>query len=351
MGEIKKLGGKTSTGLDITTAFATFATKEELKESQQGILATHRITNVYGVIDSAINTTQDIQVVGTGFGIFSDNNIRVLLNNLITGESIEGKYTYTMTYVDTQHIILHFNITDVVTDGSYVLYLGDVNGSIYLNPANTGSEALIKIGGYTQLDFNTWNTNPVVPPVNFVTAKNNVYVGTTNQPMAIQLYPAAKSVDFIPSNKNFELTLNISDTYLRITGLQGGTFLSGIIGITTNSNLSVTSTDINVGYLLTKPIDYNNGDKAKRGYYSLAGGLTELISTKTSYSINTSVQMLIKGSLTQLFITIVDSGTIKSYTIPRPSGDLYIKAISTNLPYSHAVNDLNIGATINCKIW
>ena len=256
MGEIKKLGGKTSTGLDITTAFATFATKEELKESQQGILATHRITNVYGVIDSAINTTQDIQVVGTGFGIFSDNNIRVLLNNLITGESIEGKYTYTMTYVDTEHIILHLNITDVVTDGSYVLYLGDVNGSIYLNPANTGSEALIRVGGYTQLDFNTWSTNPAnalsLFPNNFSGGKNTMSVGTigngTNQN---QYKEIIQSIEYIPKNKNFDLLLNVADGgSLRPETLDKS--IPSIIGITTNSNISIIPTDIICGILYNK---------------------------------------------------------------------------------------------------
>ena len=351
MGEIKKLGGKTSTGLDITTAFATFATKEELKESQQGILATHRITNVYGVIDSAINTTQDIQVVGTGFGIFSDNNIRVLLNNLITGESIEGKYTYTMTYVDTEHIILHLNITDVVTDGSYVLYLGDVNGSIYLNPANTGSEALIRIGGYSQLDFNSWVTNPSVTPSNFVIESNNVYVGSTAQSMTMQLFPAAKSNIFIPQDKNFDIDFNIADTTLIVNGGTHLDVFSGLIGLTTNPNLSITTTDINVGTMIRKEIDTRYPPQITASYYSLAGGPTELVRSTSNYLLEASIKMKIRGSLTELFITIIDSGIIKTYTIPRPTGNLYIKAMSANVESTVWVNVLNIGANFNCKIW
>lgn len=337
--------------LDKAMAEKTYISKNEFEQLMRGGIAKHRINNIHGVLDSSNLSEQVIEIVGSGFEVFSDNVASISLQNSVSGEAIDGKYVYNIKYIDNEHLTVTFQLLDIVPNGDYYIYLYDIDGGIYKNQLNVGGAGVVKIGGYTQLIFSNWLTNPSPAPTNFVMQPNSIYIGTTNQSMDLQLFPCVKSSEHIPMDKSFDIEFKISDTYLHVTSLFGGAFIAGIIGLTNNSNLSLTSTDIQVGYLIRKPIDYNNGDKAKHSYYSLSGALTELIATRNPYSENTNAVMKIKGSLSMLYVTIIDKGVVKTYTIERPFGNLYIKAISSNLPFTHTVNNLNIGANINCKIW
>lgn len=340
--------------LDKAMAEKTYISKNEFEQLMRGGIAKHRINNIHGVLDSSSVSEQVIEIVGSGFEVFSDNVASISLQNSISGENIDGKYVYNIKYIDNEHLTVTFQLLDIVPNGDYYIYLYDIDGGIYKNQLNVGGAGVVKIGGYTQLDFDSWVTVPsnglTSYPNTFLGNKNSFGVGSLEEIWYSGYKESIKSTNFIPADKNFDIELNIShfDNNL-LYGINVLTNFPSVIGLTANTLLTAIPTDIINGVLCNKSKTNHNV------YYSESGGQTDLIGESNIFP-RLPIKLKITGSLTQLFITITFNNITISKTVDRLNANLYLKAVvykgsKDGSTYGIPTNWNTIGANINCKIW
>lgn len=329
-----------------------FVLKDSFQAYISGTRGSHTISSVEGTFDPTILGTQETFVNGTGFSVFNGvPNARVELLNIATGITYKSVINFIseVVYLNNTRLSVKFSFTAPIPQGTYAIIINDGK---YYNEINTDLVACYLTTGTVDLPITTWRSNPAIAPSHYVLANNSFSVGSIQNLNINQMYEACISDQFITPNKNFEIMANC-DVSPFSTG-DGYNLNNAYFGLTTNSSLSLVSSDILTGVVYV--LDVQNS----KGMYIITTADSTPIYNRYNILGRRGCKMHIKANLTTITTTItvvdIDNVTIlsRTWSVARPNANLYLKAICQHQHVNATIplqNYVNISSNFSIKTW